>query len=74
VVGGVGYCALDRQREPLSGEERRPCWSGTASPAAIGLFEEATQPTASMSRPPAPARRRRNGLIEAETTPPATGS
>jgi hypothetical protein len=28
IVGGVGYCALDRRRELLSGEEQRSCWTG----------------------------------------------
>jgi len=38
VVGGVGYCALDRRREALSGEEQRPCWTGTPTLATDGLF------------------------------------
>ena len=33
LVGGLGYCALDAGREPLTGEERRPCWTGRAEPA-----------------------------------------
>ena len=41
LVGGLGYCALDRRREPLSGAEQRDCWTGTpadgaAAPAATG--------------------------------------
>jgi hypothetical protein len=31
VVGGVGYCALDKRREPLSGDEQRDCWTSAAS-------------------------------------------
>lgn len=26
VFGGLGYCALDRGRDPLEGHEIRPCW------------------------------------------------
>jgi hypothetical protein len=26
LVGGVGYCALDRSRSPLRGDELRGCW------------------------------------------------
>ncbi len=32
VYGVAGYCALDRRREPLVGDEIRACWS---SPIAI---------------------------------------
>ncbi len=38
LVGGVGYCALDRRREALTGAEQRPCWQGAIEPAADGLF------------------------------------
>lgn len=38
VVGGVGYCALDRRRSPLSGSEQRACWSGSPALAAEGIF------------------------------------
>src|SRR5512141_1777022 len=36
-VGGVGYCARDRRREPLTGSEQRACWTGTAA-TVDGLF------------------------------------
>lgn len=26
VAGQLGYCGLDRQRQPLTGDEIRPCW------------------------------------------------
>jgi hypothetical protein len=26
VAGSLGYCGLDRRREPLAGDEIRPCW------------------------------------------------
>ena len=28
LVGGVGYCALDKKRLPLTGAEQRTCWTG----------------------------------------------
>jgi hypothetical protein len=39
VVGGIGYCALDRHREPLTGEERRICWSGSDEPPTDSIFD-----------------------------------
>ena len=33
LVGGVGYCALDKKREPLSGAEQRTCWTGAQTAA-----------------------------------------
>lgn len=38
LVGGMGYCALDAGREPLTGEERRPCWTGQAEAPADGIL------------------------------------
>jgi hypothetical protein len=57
LVGGVGYCALDPRREPLTGEEQRACWSGTAntSPVTDGLFALASDVDASNA--PAAGRR-----------------
>ena len=40
LVGGVGYCALDRRREPLSGSEQRACWTGSAAAAHEGFFND----------------------------------
>jgi hypothetical protein len=42
VVGGVGYCALDRRRELLTGAEVRPCWTASNTAAVDGLFVVAT--------------------------------
>jgi len=60
LVGGLGYCSLDAGREPLTGEERRPCWTGQAESPADGilLFVE----------PPAGVRRER-GLLELKPQP-----
>ena len=40
-VGGVGYCANDKRREPLSGSEQRPCWTGDATAQSGGFFDVA---------------------------------
>ena len=66
LVGGVGYCANDRRRAPLTGSEQRPCWTGHAEASADGFF-------ATLS--PAPADR---GLMEIKPTltvvePPFSG-
>jgi hypothetical protein len=68
VVGGVGYCALDRQRQPLTGEEQRACWSDAAQPSSEGLF--VTLNGAPIERP----KPRRTRLVELEPAPPISGS
>ena len=35
VAGSLGYCGLDRRRQPLAGDEIRECWE--ASPGGIDL-------------------------------------
>jgi hypothetical protein len=35
VAAQLGYCGLDRQRRPLTGDEIRACWEATASPAEV---------------------------------------
>jgi hypothetical protein len=42
VAAQLGYCGLDRQRRPLTGDEIRPCWeaadaTGAAIPALPGV-------------------------------------
>jgi hypothetical protein len=41
VVGGLGYCGLDKNRSPLTGAERRGCWTVADSAGDLGLFSEA---------------------------------
>ena len=36
----IGFCGLDRDRRPLSGDEIRPCWEH-ALPAVIRIDEDA---------------------------------
>lgn len=79
LVGDVGYCALDRRREPLSGAEERPCWTGSLEPVIDDLFEAAAS-----RQPPAPEPerstgsvlevRRSGGLRPVETQPPISGT
>lgn len=57
-VGGMGYCATDRRREPLTGSEQRVCWTGAAGTLAEGFFG------------PAPAATQEHGLLEVK---PASG-
>lgn len=35
MAGGLGFCGLDRRRQPLVGDEIRACWEGW--PGAIEL-------------------------------------
>ena len=50
VVGGLGYCGLDKKRAPLTGDEQRSCWTGAIDAASDGVFAalsdlaEATRP------------------------------
>jgi hypothetical protein len=37
-VGGLGYCGLDKHRQPLTGEEQRSCWTGPDAGPADGVF------------------------------------
>ncbi len=77
LVGGVGYCALDRRREPLTGAEQRPCWTASAEAPTDGLLDAPALPQPGPTarvvpavpvRPPPP---RMGGLIELQ--PPAGG-
>src|SRR5215212_11265546 len=58
VAAGVGFCAIDRRREPLSGAEQRPCWTAGADAPGQGLFAGAH-----VTSRPVPIRRDR-GLLE----------
>lgn len=44
VVGGVGFCGLDRRREPLTGAERRGCWAGASDALPDGVFTQVIDP------------------------------
>jgi hypothetical protein len=58
VVGGLGFCASDAARTPLTGDEMRACWVGRdhARLPAGGLFAEqlpALAPVVSATTPEA---------------------
>lgn len=61
IAGSILYCALDRRRTPLAGDEIRSCWEPDS---ASSVREEAPEPAAT----PAPS----GGLAWVELTP--TGS
>jgi hypothetical protein len=43
VAGRLGYCALDRTRAVLQGDEIRACWQAPADPEPyVGLFRDLT--------------------------------
>ena len=61
-VGGVGYCANDKRREPLSGSEQRPCWTADARAQSGGFFDVTAPGAAAAAAPPQAALER--GLHE----------
>jgi hypothetical protein len=59
VAAKVGFCGLDRKREPLVGDEVRACWVDGAVPAPLdpaipGLLDLLT--VAALAHPPADDR------------------
>ncbi len=44
VVGGLGFCGLDKRREPLTGEEQRACWTGASAVPAGSVFAALAEP------------------------------
>jgi hypothetical protein len=40
LIGGVGYCALDKKRAPLTGAEQRTCWTAEVAAAGVPLTTE----------------------------------
>jgi hypothetical protein len=70
VAGSLGYCGLDRRRQPLAGDEIRPCWE--AWPA--GADPTSTEPA--VIRPagdaaPAAERAARLDFVEVDEPPMA---
>jgi hypothetical protein len=46
VAGSLGYCGLDRRRQPLTGDEIRACWEAAAGGAEASLVAAAVIATA----------------------------
>jgi hypothetical protein len=81
VAGQLGYCGLDRQRQPLTGDEIRPCWEaadatgvmvpplpgiGPVWPLELDGDRTAVQPIQFVEVPPGAAR---NGRAARATAP-----
>jgi hypothetical protein len=63
LVGGLGYCALDKRRSPLTGDEQRDCWTATTADDAAGIFS-GLRATGDANQP---------GLLEPSQMPPISG-
>ena len=55
VVGGLGFCGLDKKREAPTGAEQRECWTGGDVPAE-GVFAALIEATDGGSVEIRPAR------------------
>jgi hypothetical protein len=63
VAGQLGYCGLDRRRQPLTGEEIRGCWEGW--PAAS--LRDAADPLTIAPARPVDGDRQPLAFVEVET-------
>ena len=52
----MGYCGLDRQRTPLSGDEIRACWESGPESADVSASQAARPPAPGPVRTPVPRR------------------
>jgi hypothetical protein len=46
VAGSIGYCGLDRRRQPLAGDEIRACWEAGPESADLSLAAAVASTTA----------------------------
>jgi len=46
VAGSLGYCGLDRRRQPLAGDEIRECWEARPGGADLSLAAVVARGTA----------------------------
>ncbi len=51
MAGSLGYCGLDRRRQPLTGDEIRACWEAAAGGAGAPLVAS-TRTTDDEAPPP----------------------
>ena len=78
MAGSLGYCGLDRQRQPLTGDEIRACWEAAAGSAGAGEPLAVTAATGTTDdEAPAPGRAAPlefievHGRLAAEPVPPS---
>ena len=68
IAGQIGYCALDRKRTPLQGDEVHACWQAPLAPSVDdqGLFAMRSRALAKSDRKHAagPVRPRSSARIE----------
>lgn len=71
VADALGYCAADRARTPLSGDEIEPCWEAVAvTPTANGLFDALEMGSVTSAPMPAPKPQRRpRRVVKAHKAP-----
>jgi len=50
VAGSLGYCGLDPRRQPLVGDEIRPCWEALPGAAGATITDPLTIPPAEPTR------------------------
>jgi hypothetical protein len=71
IAADLGYCANDRARAPLGGDEVRSCWEqGPGSSVVAGLFDEVELLPPARSEPSA---RSEPPTIPAAATLPSSG-
>jgi hypothetical protein len=73
VAAGLGYCALDRRRSPLDGDEVRECWEADLPDAPMdGLFAGLAVAPGQTADDVVPARDAgRRNLVDARPVMPA---
>jgi len=54
VAGSLGYCGLDRRRQPLAGDEIRECWEAGAGDVTLAAVTRTALDETPASRPGAP--------------------
>jgi hypothetical protein len=68
VAARIGYCGLDRRREPLSGVEVRSCWVGRP----LALEDDAAERGPAPEPVPLPDEPYLSGFVPLEPSPRVT--
>jgi hypothetical protein len=77
VAAQLGYCGLDRQRQPLTGNEIRACWESgpdAAAPSIAAAAELAVRPTRPMPVTTVPVMAPGRTFVEVGQTTPVVRS